>query len=259
MDTCLKCHKRTRSTIDTDKTSGNQDAHFNAGMDCMDCHKAGQVHGDGTARTSTRALDNPRVECMDCHKKDGAAPEYNGTSRPHAKHKDDLACNACHVRSTMSCFNCHFDTFLETGNREGAYLPSRDSLLLVNYKGKVTSGIAMSMIYKGKPFVAFAPYFTHSVLKKGRSCEDCHKNEAVERMKKGEKVSLLSIDGDKPVPWKGVVPLVRGLVTLSFFEKKPDGWIPAKEAAPVAEQYAGFAEPLTASQLKKMGMPAKSR
>ena len=258
MDTCFKCHTRAKSTMDTDKKAECVDVHFNAAMECTDCHKNSQMHGDGTARTSTRSPDNPRIECMDCHKKDGEAPEYNSTSRSHAKHSDDLACNACHVRSTMSCYNCHFETFLETKSRKGTFIPSRDSLLLVNYKGKVTSGIAMSLIHKGKPFVAYAPYFTHSVMKKGRSCEDCHKNEAVEMMKKGQKVPLLSSDGGKPMPWKGVVPLVKGMVTLSFFEKKPEGWILANEA-PIAEQYAGFAEPLTESQLKKMGMPAKSK
>ena len=62
----------------------------------------------------------------------------------------------------------------------------------MNYKGKVTSGIGMSLVYQGKPFVVYGPYFTHSVVKKGRSCEDCHKNEAVEKMKKGEQVPMLS-------------------------------------------------------------------
>jgi hypothetical protein len=256
MTTCLKCHTRAKVTMDTDKKNDCEDVHFKSGMGCSDCHKVSQMHGDGKAYSSMRSPENPRIECLDCHKDGDKA--FNATTRSHAKHKDDLACNACHVNCTMSCYNCHFDTFLATGSRKGTFIPNKESLLLVSYKGKVTSGIGMSLVHEGKPFVAYAPYYTHSIMKKGRACGDCHKNEAVTRMKAGEQVPMTSFADGKVVAWKGVVPLVKGKISWTFFDKTDGGWSPLP-AIEFKEQFAAFAEPLTESQLKKLGMTAKSR
>jgi hypothetical protein len=159
----------------------------------------------------------------------------------------------------MSCYNCHFDRFLETGKRAGNFIKDKNSLLLVNYDGKVTSGIAMTIAGKGKGFVAYAPYFTHSVMKKGRPCEACHRNEAVEILKEGGKVPLIAFEDGEVKTWKGVVPLIEGGLTFVFLDKDGEKWKPMEIEGDPLEQHAAYAEPLTAKQLKKLGLPMKSR
>ena len=45
-DMCLKCHAREASIMKIDKKNNTPDVHFAAGMQCMDCHTAGEMHGD---------------------------------------------------------------------------------------------------------------------------------------------------------------------------------------------------------------------
>jgi hypothetical protein len=228
-------------------------------MNCADCHTSAEVHGDGNAYVSMRKPGVMETACMNCHESGGKAPKFDAALKPHKKHADDLACNACHVENTMSCYNCHFDEFLKTGSRAGNFIKSKESLLLVNYNGKVTSGIGMSITAKGKRFVAYAPYFTHSVMKKGRKCEACHRNEAVMRMKEGKSVPILAWEDGKVVPWKGVIPLVKGKISWVFLDKAEGKWVPLEGEGEVLEQYTAYAEPLTDKQLRKLGLKAKSK
>ncbi len=55
-------------TNDIDETP--PDVHFEAGMDCVDCHFSHDVHGDGHLYTSTQVA--VEVRCQDCHGTDKA-------------------------------------------------------------------------------------------------------------------------------------------------------------------------------------------
>ena len=76
------------------------------------------------------------------------------TIKPHKKHKKkNIACAACHVSSTVTCVNCHFDKFLEEKKRQGNFFAGKSWTLLVNHEGKVTTGNAQTLVSKGKKFV----------------------------------------------------------------------------------------------------------
>ena len=49
------------------------DIHQQRGLDCIDCHTANEVMGDGTAHAKKQ--DQLRVTCENCHARPGAAPE----------------------------------------------------------------------------------------------------------------------------------------------------------------------------------------
>ncbi len=93
IDVCEKCHNRSNrtalnyqgkfesegygtpyenGTLSSDTLSGGRffyhipaDAHFKAGMVCIDCHTAGEVMGDG--KRHAHLEDQVQVRCADCH------------------------------------------------------------------------------------------------------------------------------------------------------------------------------------------------
>ena len=109
--------------------------------------------------------------CEGCHVGGKTkAPKFDPEIKPHKRHKKgtELHCNACHVRSSMTCYNCHFSEFMKTKNRKGNFIPTSDLFMLVNYQGKVTAATAVVCVHDKKTFVSYTPYFTHNVMKKGR-------------------------------------------------------------------------------------------
>ncbi|MCK5381806.1 MAG: hypothetical protein KAJ81_10060 [Candidatus Latescibacteria bacterium] len=247
MGTCLACHSRANLTFKMGREDGTLDVHVARGMGCTDCHKIKDVHGDGAFYHSMRDEGAIRASCIACHE-----PDQNIAG--HVVHRDDLDCSACHVANTTACMNCHFDTFLETGSRKGNFVLTKDWLLLINYKGKVTAGGAQSLIYKDQKFIAYAPYFTHAIQAEGRGCRDCHDNEAAKKIMKGESVPMMAFENDRVVSWEGVVPVVPEHLEWAFLNKKDDGWTPVDNEDPPKIQFVGYGEPLTQGQVRKLAM-----
>ncbi len=249
-ETCLACHVRAKKAAALDKAAGIQDVHFSKGMVCSDCHSAEDVHGDGKQYHSMRDPGAVKVSCVsgECHK------NLDKTIRPHKVHrKGNIGCTACHVSSTVTCLNCHFDKFLETGKRPGNFIAAKSWTLLVNYEGKVVTGNAQTLVGKGKKFVTYVPYFTHSVVKEGRKCTDCHGTDAAIKMAKGEKVEMATFANGKVTHHKGVVPLIPELLVWPWLDKDKDGnWIEMKGGGEPLIQNACYAEPITPKQLKKL-------
>jgi hypothetical protein len=150
--------------------------------------------------------------------------------------------------------NCHFDTFLKTGSRKGNFVFTKDWLLLINYKGKVTAGGAQSLVYKDQKFIAYAPYFTHAIQAKGRGCRDCHDNEAAKKIMKGESVPMMAFENDRVVSWEGVVPVVPEHLEWAFLNKQDSGWMPVENEDSPKIQFVGYGEPLTKAQVWKLAM-----
>jgi len=113
----------------------------------------------------------------------------------------------------------------------------------------------MSLVYKGKKFIAYVPYFTHSVMPKGRNCVDCHNNKAIQLIKAGKKVPVVSFKNGKIVPWKGVVPVVPHRLQWVYLDKQGNKWVPLKSDEKEWIQFANYGKPLTEKQLKRMSMP----
>jgi hypothetical protein len=128
----------------------------------MDCHTAGDVHGDGTEYVSMKQPGAVSPKCEGCHAKTSPTVSHD----VHAGKRD---CKACHVRQVVSCTNCHVETLLKTGKRVA--VPVSDWVFLMNHEGKVTSANMQTFVAAGdKTFLMFAPQFSHSVTRAGRTC-----------------------------------------------------------------------------------------
>ena len=82
-----------------DEKADIEDVHRKAGMTCADCHKGGDVHGDGQVRASMRAEGAVSATCEGCHteKPPEGTPAYPGEVEDHEVHEDaPLDCAACH-------------------------------------------------------------------------------------------------------------------------------------------------------------------
>lgn len=256
METCLVCHTREKLSFQLDKKQNRVDVHVAADMACADCHHGHDVHGDGTFYNSMRDPGAVEARCDGCHMSESSgAPVYDEDLLSHSVHGDKLDCAACHVQNTMACFNCHFSNFLKTKTKKGNFLATKDWMLLINFKDRVTSGTAMTLVHDEKTFVTYGPYFTHSVASKGRTCAECHDNEAVRKMAHGGKVPIAQFEDGKVTFWKGVIPTIHQYLEWQFLEKKDDQWIPIATEGEPAVQYSVYGKPLTLEQLEKLAQP----
>lgn len=252
--TCLGCHARTKKAMALDAAAGVKDVHFAAGMSCSDCHSGTDVHGDGKHYKSMRSPAAVKVSCSaaDCH------DDLDMALKPHKQHAKNIDCAACHVSSTITCLNCHFDRFLAEKKRKGNFFAAKKWTLLVNHEGKVTTGNAQTLIGKGRKFVAYVPYFTHSVVKKGRSCGDCHGVSAAVKMANGKPVEMATFAAGKLTHIEGVVPFVPELIKWPWLDKSADGtWSELKSDEKPIVQNAAFAEPLSKAQLQALAQQKK--
>ena len=245
--TCLKCHKRIATVQKMDKSHDQEDVHFLKDMQCMDCHTARDVHGDGTEYKSMRQQAAVDATCEQCH--DSIPPTVS-----HKVHKGRLDCKSCHVRQVVSCTNCHFDTFVREGKK--VHIPVSGWVFLMNYEHRVTSANMQSYVVSGdKTFVMFAPQNSHSIMKKGRKCDECHATKTVRQVKEGE-VTLTWLENGKMMNLKGVIPVVDGTAYNLVYQDYQDGkWVPIKDPAAPRIQYVAFGTPLTEHQLKKLSLP----
>ncbi|MDM8552531.1 hypothetical protein QUF72_20770 [Desulfobacterales bacterium HSG2] len=252
--TCLKCHVREKAIIQYDEMMKCPGVHAKAFMDCMDCHSRREVHGDGKFYNSMRQSGAMDAACTNCHTQDTEDYPVVPDTRSHTVHKNKLACNACHVQNAISCYNCHFGVLAETKSKPKSFtMKVRDFLLLVKYKGKVTSGTMQTLVGKNnEPFVAYVPYFTHSIMGEGRKCEQCHATEAVSILASSKRFAPAIFRDGRLEFYKGVIPLAPDLLDWVFLEKKEGKWVPFESKVKPLVQMALYAEPFTQDELKKL-------
>jgi hypothetical protein len=245
--TCLKCHAREAAILKIDKSGGQEDVHALAGLECMDCHEASDVHGDGTEYVSMKEAGAVAPKCEGCH-------ETPPATVAHTVHSGRLDCKACHVRHVVSCTNCHFPTLVETGKRVA--VPVSGWVFLMNHAGRVTSANMQTFVAEGgKTFLMFAPQFSHSVTKAGRGCGDCHATE-VAAQAAARRVRLLWLEGEEVRQAKGAIPVAAGARYDLVFQDYRDGkWSVIRDPQEPPIHYAGYGEPLTAEQVEKLARP----
>ncbi len=250
-DMCLKCHAREASIMKINEKANTPDVHFAAGMKCMDCHTAREMHGDGIKYISMKQQGAMDVNCEKCH-------ENIDKTVSHTIHGNKLDCKACHVEKVVSCTNCHFETMVKEGKRVA--IPVSSWAFLMNYNNKVTSANMQTFVAPGnKTFMIFAPQFSHSVSKKGKKCEDCHNTANDKEIKKGT-IKLTWLDSNKVKQIYGVIPVVDGVIFNSVFQNFENGtWTPIIDPQPPKVQYVGFGTPLTKEQLNKLLISQKSK
>lgn len=248
---CLHCHKREASIMQIDKSGNQQDVHFARGMQCMDCHSTRDVHGDGTEYNSMKQPGALDAKCENCHKS-------ITSSVSHKIHRDKLDCNSCHVRHVVSCSNCHFETLVKEGKRVS--IPLSGWVFLINYNGRVTSANMQTFVVKdNKTFLMFAPQNSHSIMKDGRKCGDCHATEIIAKVQKG-KLSLTWLGNGEVKQIKGVIPVVDGVIYDLVYQNYQNGkWIPIENPIEPVLHYAGFGTPLSKEQLRKLALPMGKR
>jgi hypothetical protein len=111
----------------------------------------------------------------------------------------------------------------------------------------------MTLVHQNKKFIAYVPYYTHSVTPEGRGCNDCHLNPAVIKIQKGEKVPVVDFKNGQLITWKGVVPVVAGKLDWVFLNRTNKGWEPVRTDEEPKVQFAAYGSPLTEKQFQKLG------
>ncbi len=133
---CLECHTRQAAEVGffknlpEPKDPGWQDLHVRRGMTCISCHTGDQLHRPAGDRASMLVPGGIGAKCEHCHEPAKLSPAS------HAIHGDRLACAACHVKSVVTCNNCHFETEVAVnGKLKRAISQGRGFVMLLNRKG----------------------------------------------------------------------------------------------------------------------------
>lgn len=245
-EACQVCHGRQAK----EQQLGVTDVHLEAGMVCSDCHSAEDMHGDGTTYNSMLASEN--VDCEDCHSKGGSAVDVPDTNT-HTIHGDKLNCDACHMSSAVTCYNCHFETLLVSHEKK-PYGAFKDFVFLLNDdSGQVRAGTYQSVVYQDKQFVAFGPFHGHSVTAEGRGCNDCHGNERIQELNDTGKIVVASWNADegKVVHTTGAIPFAPEMLELQFVTLNNGTWEPT--STQIDQLQYEFCTPLTEAQLAALG------
>ena len=159
------------------------DVHYQAGMQCKDCHDADDIMDHaGDAIHQREVVD---AECTDCH-------ESHEDDSDHAR----LTCAACHSQWAPQCFGCHMEYDAEgeqwdhvekrvtAGRWSDRRWDVRNTLpaLGVNADDRIdvfVPGMIMTVAHPSwesdkfvRLFAALSPHTTG----KSRSCESCHRS-----------------------------------------------------------------------------------
>ncbi len=233
---CAKCH---------DVPSGEKakaDVHANRGMTCMSCHTTREIHGTGVAFDTYAQPGAVEAKCENCH--DGA--ECGGFS----VHKGKVDCSACHARPATQCHNCHLETKLR--DKKSVSVPLENLFFLVNRGGRVTAGTYLSYSFGNKTMITFGRSFSHSVVRQGRTCADCHATKNVRDLV-ANTFRFMQWESGRISNVQGVIPVVEGVRwNAVFLDRQGDRWVPLAHAADPIIQYSAYCAPLSREQLSRL-------
>ncbi len=239
---CLGCHGRQMA----EAKLGVTDIHFDNGMKCSDCHSTGDIHGDGTAYNSLLEDGAIDADCLNCHRE-------LSQIREHTVHGNKLHCDACHVYTVSTCYNCHMNSLLED-HKKRAYRPFKGFVILVNdANGMVRAGTYKALVKDAHTFVAFGPFHGHWVTPEGRTCADCHNNERIRELSETGKIVMTRWDDTLDTPGivhtTGILPFVPDVFEFQFldYDKTSDTWSPI--TTKTGQLHWEFCSPLTTEQL----------
>jgi hypothetical protein len=270
---CLECHSRQSAevgffkSLPEPKDLGWQDLHVRRGMTCTSCHTGDQLHRSADGETTMLVPGAIGARCEHCHEPAKLSPAS------HAVHGDRLACAACHVKSVLTCNNCHFETELAVnGKFKRPISQGRGFVMLLNRKGSGPGGkdqvypaTYQSLVYKDKTFYTVAPFFSHTIMEKGRPCKDCHESAVLKEYDKTGKIpvatwnptkkSLDEVQGIVPIPPDWAEALQFDFADFTGDVTQPgqkDKWVFLKKGADLTQMLQTVAAPLTKEQLDKL-------
>lgn len=266
---CYSCHGRQkRAAIEL----GYPDVHRSRNMRCWDCHTSNDMHGTSTVYSSMLQTGAVEVRCEDCHIA-GTPTLPNHASWDPPAHNNKISCAACHERTTISCYNCHFESYTQGGSLRRAQTTLRGFTMLANRTkdGKVYPMSFQSLTYQGNAFAAFGPSTTHTITDSGRVCTDCHLNfggniPTIQQYNTTGQIRFATWNpADSTLSWlRGIVPIpldYRQKFKMDFitYTGNPnDPVVPSKKWTYIGKNtWDGhqmlFATPLTKVQMKKLG------
>jgi len=162
---CMKCHKKRPGPNYMGMLAGfkkegpHADVHYEAGMECKDCHGGDEMHGTASKAPNERMA--VEVRCEDCH-------IVNGTA--HEIHKTSVDCAACHSGWMQTCSNCHLETKKIDGSNTDEFY------LIVGHEGKIVPAYRMQKTYKNVSTTGWVERTPHTITKDARDCAECHEN-----------------------------------------------------------------------------------
>ena len=233
---CAKCH-----AVPTGEKA-KADVHASRGMTCMNCHSTREIHGNGVAYATYAEPGAVEAKCENCH--DAAK------CKAFTVHNAKVDCTACHAAAAQQCHNCHLETKVKT--KKSISVPLENALFLVNHEGRVTAGTFLSYTYGPKTMITFGRSFSHSVVKKGRACAECHGTKNVRDLA-ANTFRLMEWDNGQIKNAQGVIPVVSGTRwNAVFLDRREDKWVPLEKAAEPLIQYSAYVTPLSKEQLARM-------
>lgn len=262
---CYGCHGRQA-------TEANQlnipDVHRSRGMKCWSCHHSTDMHGSTTVHNSMLEPGAMEAECTNCHT---TLPSNHSTYDPPA-HNNKIHCTACHARTVLSCYNCHFESQV-IAHKKRAKQPITGFVILANRTkdGKIYPMSFQSVTYQGNAFVAFAPFTSHTITDTGRTCTECHLNfggnvPAIQQYNQTGQIQFATWNSnDSTLSWlRGIVPMPADyrrsfrMDFLTYTGDPNDTVLPSKKWRYIGKNtWDGhqmfFATPLTKVQMKKLG------
>jgi len=265
---CLGCHSREASIINVHQVP---DVHRDAStpMVCMDCHKKEELHGDDGVEHSS--MFDPGAIQTDCQQAGCHTSVANNSA--HNQHLANIHCTSCHASTNLACYNCHFESQVESHVKR-AFKQVTNFVILVNRTkdGKVHPATFQSLSYEGHTWVAMGPSVAHTITKdNARTCSDCHANfggniPAINDWNAGGGIKFATWNpADSTITTlTGVVPLpvdYKYSFKMDFITYNGDPSDPptaSKNWSYVKDEVDGFqleyATPLTADQMESLGM-----
>lgn len=279
-ETCLGCHSRQGVEINL---SNNPilgplftDVHRTNGMGCTDCHSKREMHGDGTEYASMLAPGAMDASCTNegCH-----SPAELAKNSAHNIHSGSVYCTACHAKTVISCYNCHFDTEIAQDKKRFYGPPPLNGFAMLvqdDERGMVTTATFQALAYKDTTFYAVGRFGPHTIGTKEetRGCEDCHNAATVQEYNATGKIPVVQWDASesKLVNTKGVIPVPpdwQSALEFDFVRYKgaatdpidspfdPTKWEFMKSGADTSQML--FASPLSIEQMQKLSMAVPSQ
>jgi hypothetical protein len=204
---CYGCHSRQKTEA---VSLGYSDVHRDAGKRCWDCHTNNDMHGPPAPMLNS--MLEPRgieADCEDCHTTAGGTLPDHSPYDPSA-HGGKIHCTSCHAQTVLACYNCHFESQVETHIKRHKQ-PIHGFVILANRDkdNKVYPMSFQSLTNAGDAFVAFGPFTSHTIESEGRSCSDCHNNANIQSYNStGEMRFATWNESDSTLSYlKGVVPM----------------------------------------------------
>lgn len=263
---CLGCHSREAAIINNPNLS---DVHRTAGFTCMTCHKKEELHGDDGV--AYKSLFDPGAIQADCSNS-GCHAGFTHPNPSVDPHGGKLHCTSCHAQSNLACYNCHFESQVETHLKR----PQRQLtgfIFLVNRTkdNKIHPATFQSITYQGKAGIVIGPSVAHTIVKTGaRTCTDCHKNmggniPAINDYDEDGIMKFATWKTDSTLSWhQGVVPIPedyeRSFVMdyLTYNGLTSDPVAPSKNWSIIKSDEDQFqmlyCTPLSVDQMAKLGM-----